>query len=303
MLVGLKEVLAEGKNRGIAVGNFNTPTLECLIAVLDAAEELDVPVIIAHAQVHEPVAPIDKIGPVMVELAKRAKVKVCVHLDHGEDAEYCKRAIELGFNSVMIDFSTLSYEDNLKGTKEMTDYAHLRGVMVEAELGKMPSREDGGGMVENKEALYTDPEMVPEFIEKTGVDALAIAFGTAHGIYKETPVLSVDIVKRVTEKTNVPLVMHGGSGISHEDYRNVIKAGIGKINYYSYMSYAGYAAAKETVNKKDADYYHNLALDAKNAMKENIMETFLGIPIIHQNVPFRTKKSGILHRKHMENIY
>ncbi len=273
MLASLREVISESKKMGGAAASVNTTNFESLYAVLDAAEELNVPVIIAHAQVHEPVAPLDKIGPMMVEAAKRAKVKVCVHLDHGEDAEYCKRAIELGFNSVMIDFSTLSYEDNLKGTKEMTDYAHARGVMVEAELGKMPSREDGGGMVENKEALYTDPEMVPEFIEKTGVDALAIAFGTAHGIYKETPVLSIDIVKRVAEKTDVPLVMHGGSGISHDDYRNVIKAGIGKINYYSYMSYAGYAAAKETVNKKDADYYHNLALDAKNAMKENIMQT------------------------------
>lgn len=273
MLASLTEVISEAKKMGGAAASVNTTNFESLYAVLDAAEELNVPVIIAHAQVHEPVAPLDKIGPMMVEAAKRAKVKVCVHLDHGEDAEYCKRAIELGFNSVMIDFSTLSYEDNLKGTKEMTDYAHARGVMVEAELGKMPSREDGGGKVENKEALYTDPEMVPEFIEKTGVDALAIAFGTAHGIYTETPVLSIDIVKKVTEKTNVPLVMHGGSGISHEDYRNVIKAGIGKINYYSYMSYAGYAAAKAAVAKKDADYYHNLALDAKLAMKENIMET------------------------------
>ena len=103
MIAGLKEVIAEGKIRGIAVGNFNTPNLECLLAVLDAAEELNVPVIIAHAQCHEDVAPLDKIGPVMVELAKRSKVKVCVHLDHGEDFEYCKRAMALGFTSVMID--------------------------------------------------------------------------------------------------------------------------------------------------------------------------------------------------------
>ena len=116
MLVGLKEILKEGKARGIAVGNFNTPNLEALLAVLDAAEELDVPVIIAHAQCHEEYAPIDKIGPVMVELAKRAKVSVCVHLDHGEDFEYCKRAIALGFTSIMIDCSTLPYEENVRVT-------------------------------------------------------------------------------------------------------------------------------------------------------------------------------------------
>lgn len=273
MLVGLKEITAEGKKRGIAVGNFNTPNLECLIAVLDAAEELEVPIIIAHAQCHEDVAPLDKIGPVMVELAKRSKVKVCVHLDHGEDFEYCKRAIALGFTSIMIDYSTLSYEKNLKGTAEVVKYAHEHGVDVEAELGSMPAREGGGEETVSKESLYTNPELVPEYVSKTGVDALAIAFGTAHGIYKEKPVLNMDIITEVTKKTDLPLVMHGGSGISHDEYREVIKRGIRKINYYSYMSYAGYAAAKETVEAKEADFYHNLALNAQKAMKENALTT------------------------------
>ena len=273
MLVGLKEVTAEAKKRGIAVGNFNTPNLECLIAVLDAAEELDVPIIIAHAQCHEDVAPLDKIGPVMVELAKRSKVKVCVHLDHGEDFEYCKRAIALGFTSIMIDFSTLPYEENLKGTAEVVEYAHAHGVDVEAELGSMPAREGGGEVTVSKESLYTNPELVVDFVSKTGVDALAIAFGTAHGIYKETPILNMDIITAVTEKTDLPLVMHGGSGISHDDYREVIKRGIRKINYYSYMSYDGYAAAKKTVETKEADFFHNLALNAQMAMKENAIKT------------------------------
>ena len=273
MIVGLKEVTAEAKKRGIAVGNFNTPNLECLIAVLDAAEELDVPIIIAHAQCHEDVAPLDKIGPVMVELAKRSKAKVCVHLDHGEDFEYCKRAIALGFTSIMIDFSTLPYEENLKGTAEVVEYAHAHGVDVEAELGSMPAREGGGEVTVSKESLYTNPELVVDFVSKTGVDALAIAFGTAHGIYKETPVLNMDIITAVTEKTDLPLVMHGGSGISHDDYREVIKRGIRKINYYSYMSYDGYAAAKKTVETKEADFFHNLALNAQMAMKENAIKT------------------------------
>lgn len=274
MLAGLKEVIVEGKQRNIAIGSFNTPNLECLLAVLDAAEELNVPVIIAHAQCHEDVAPLDKIGPIMVELAKRSKVKVCVHLDHGEDFEYCKRAIALGFTSVMIDYSTLPYEENVKGTKEVVDYAHQNGVEVEAELGALPQREGGGvSSVSDPSALYTKPELVPDFLAKTDIDALAIAFGTAHGIYKTKPVLNMDIITKVCELTNLPLVMHGGSGISPEEYREVIRRGIGKINYYSYMSYAGYAEAKKTVENKDADFFHNLALNVKNAMKENALAT------------------------------
>ena len=274
MLAGLKEVVAEGKQRNIAIGSFNTPNLECLLAVLEAAEELGVPVIIAHAQCHEEVAPLDKIGPVMVELAKRSKVKVCVHLDHGEDLEYCKRAIEIGFTSIMIDYSTLPYEENVKGTKDAVGYAHTNGVEVEAELGALPQREGGGESVAiNPSDLYTKPELVPDFLAQTGVDALAIAFGTAHGIYKTKPVLNMDIITKVRELTDLPLVMHGGSGISQEEYKEVIRRGIGKINYYSYMSYAGYAEAKKTVENKEADFFHNLALNAQKAMKENALAT------------------------------
>ena len=274
MLASLKEVIEEGKKRNIAIGNFNTPTLECLLAVLGAAEELNVPVIIAHAQIHDEFAPLDKIGPVMVELAKRSKVKVCVHLDHGEDFAYCKRAIDIGFTSIMIDYSVLPYEENVRGTKEVTDYAHEKGVDVEAELGALPQREGGGESVAvNSSDLYTKPELVPDFLANTGVDALAIAFGTAHGIYKTKPILNMDIITKVRELTELPLVMHGGSGISHEEYKEVIRRGIGKINYYSYMSYAGYAEAKKTVESKEADFFHNLALNAQNAMKENALAT------------------------------
>lgn len=274
MLVGLKEVIAEGKRRKIAVGNFNTPNLECLIAVLDAAEELDVPIILAHAQCHEDVAPLDRIGPVMVELAKRSRVKVCVHLDHGEDFEYCKRAMDLGFTSVMIDYSTLPYEENVKGTRAVVDYAHAHGVDVEAELGALPQREGGTESVQvDPSTLYTKPSLVPDFLERTGIDALAIAFGTAHGIYKSTPILNMDIISEVRKYTDLPLVMHGGSGISAEQYREVIRRGIGKINYYSYLSYAGYAEAKATVERRDADFFHNLALNVQKAMKENALAT------------------------------
>ena len=274
MLVGLKEVLAEGKKKGIAVGSFNTPNLECLLAVLDAAEELDVPVIIAHAQCHEAISPLDRIGPVMVALAKASKVKVCAHLDHGESFDYCKRAIELGFTSVMIDYSTLPYEENVKGTREVVDYAHAHGVDVEAELGALPQREGGGeSLSDDPTRLYTKPALVPDYLTRTGIDALAIAFGTAHGIYKTKPILNMNIISEVRALTDLPLVMHGGSGISHEEYRDAIARGIGKINYFSYMSYDGYAEAKATVEKKEADFFHNLAWNAQQAMKANALAT------------------------------
>lgn len=273
MIVGLKSVLEEGKKRNIAIGSFNTPNLECLLAVLGAAETLHVPVIIAHAQCHEGVSPLDKIGRVMVTLAKTATVPVCVHLDHGEDFAYCRRAIDLGFTSVMIDYSTLPYEENVKGTKEVVDYAHAHGVDVEAELGALPQREGGGESAAKPEDLYTKPELVPDYLARTGIDALAIAFGTAHGIYKTKPILNMDIITEVRKVTDIPLVMHGGSGISHDEYREVIKRGINKINYYSYMAYAGYEAAKVAVEKKSADFFHNMALCAQNAMEANALAT------------------------------
>lgn len=273
MLVTLKEVCEIARKTKTAVGSFNTPDSASLWAVIDAAETLNVPVIIAHAQCHDYAAPLDKIAPLMLTAAKNAKVPVCVHLDHGEDFEYCKRAIAHGFTSVMIDYSTLSYEENVKGTKEVTDYAHAHGVDVEAELGALPQREGGGEANAKPEDTYTKPGLVTDYLTRTGVDALAIAFGTAHGIYKTKPILNTEIITKVHEKTELPLVMHGGSGISHDEYREVIRRGITKINYYTYMSYAGYAAAKKTMEAKDEGYYHDLALDARKAMYEKALET------------------------------
>lgn len=272
MLATLREVCAVAEKKRMAVGSFNTPNTESLWAVLDAAESLKVPVIIAHAQCHNYAAPLDKIAPLLVAAAKNANVPVCVHLDHGEDFDYCKRAIGHGFTSVMIDHSTLPYAENVRGTAEVVKYAHARGVDVEAELGALPSREGGAGEQAVKpEDLYTRPELVPDFLAETGADALAIAFGTAHGIYKSKPILNMEIVTKVREKTGIPLVMHGGSGISHEEYREVIRRGIVKINYYTYMSYAGYAAAKGCIERESTGFYHDLALAAEKAMCENVL--------------------------------
>ena len=278
MLVNLVEILNLAEEKHFAVGAFNTPNLECILAVVDTAEKLNVPVILSHAQLHEDVAPLDKIGPVMLEAARRAKVPVCVHLDHCETLDYMARALELGFTGVMYDGSTLPYAENLENTKKAVAMAKGYNCGVEAELGALASREGGGASASGP--VYTDPEQAVEFCEKTGIDALAPSFGTAHGIYKSKPVLDLERVKVIAQKTGLPLVMHGGSGVSPEDYRTGIANGLRKINYYSYMSKAGTQAVKELLAREDITFFHDLALAAQKAMQSDVeqaMRVFAGL--------------------------
>lgn len=268
MLVTLNEILAIAEERKCAIGAFNTPNLECVTAVLNAAEMLNVPVMITHAELHESVAPLAVIGPVMVQAAKNAKVPVCVHLDHCETLSYMEQALKMGFTGVMYDGSTLPYEENVANTKIAVAMAKEYGANVEAEIGQLASRE--GGTEENAGGpVYTDPDLAVKFCAETGIDALAPSFGTAHGIYKSKPVLDLDRVKVIAEKTGLPLVMHGGSGVSDEDYRTAIRNGIRKINYYSYMSKAGVTAVKTMLEAEDVTFFHDLALVAQNAMENN----------------------------------
>lgn len=278
MLVTLTEILALAQEKKCAVGAFNTPNLECLNAVLDAAEKLDVPVIINHAELHEPVAPLSVIGPVMVEAAKRSKVPMCVHLDHCETLSYMEEALKLGFTGVMYDGSALSYEENVANTRTAVAMAKQYGANVEAEIGQLASRE--GGEEAAAGPVYTDPEVAKKFCEETGIDALAPSFGTAHGIYKSKPVLDLERVKTIADKTGLPLVMHGGSGVSDEDYRIAIEKGIRKVNYYSYMAKAGVNAVKAMLETEEVTFFHDLAMAAQKAMEadvEKAMRVFTGM--------------------------
>lgn len=267
MLVSLTEILATAEKGRFAVGAFNTPNLECIRAVIDTAEKLNVPVIISHAQLHEEAAPLDVIGPVMVLSAKRAKVPVCVHLDHCETLDYMAKALEMGFTGVMYDGSLLTYEENVENTRKAVSMAKAYGAGVEAEIGKLASREGGGST--GGGPVYTEPELALKFVNDTGIDALAPSFGTSHGIYKSKPVLDLDRVAVISELVKLPLVMHGGSGVSPEDYRTAIRNGIRKINYYSYMSNAGVKAAKNMLDAEDVTFFHDLALTAQKAMAED----------------------------------
>ena len=278
MLVNLVEILKMAEEKNCAVGAFNTPNLECVNAVINAAEKLNVPVILSHAQLHEEVSPLAKIGPILIQAAKNAKVPVCVHLDHCEDLDYMAEALKLGFTGVMYDGSTLPYEENLANTKKAVAMAKAYNCGVEAELGALASRE--GGAANTSGPVYTNPDEAEVFCRETGIDALAPSFGTAHGIYKAKPVLDLERVRVIAEKTGLPLVMHGGSGVSPEDYRTGIANGLRKINYYSYMSKAGTTAVRELLEKENVTFFHDLALAAEKAMEadaEKAMRVFAGL--------------------------
>lgn len=274
MLVPLKELLADAKEKSYAVGAFNCPNLESVLAIIGAAEELQCPVILNHAEVHNTLIPIETIAPVMLDFAKKASVPVCVHLDHGTTFEMCIKAIRLGFTSIMYDASGAEYEANVAHTEEMVRIAHACGVSVEAELGHILTSENSG-QPENPDDIYTSPASARDFVERTGVDALAIAFGTAHGIYKVKPVLDLDRILKIKEAVDIPFVMHGGSGLSETEFRAAIKNGITKINYYTYMTLAG---GQEVIRKlsgktsEDTVFFHDISLWAADAMKANVRE-------------------------------
>ena len=282
MLITLKEILQIAEERKIAVGSFNAPNLESLCAIIGAAEELDVPVILQFAQCHESWIPLSVMGPVMVEMAKAAKVPVCVHLDHGETFEYLQQALNLGFTGIMYDGSLLPYEENLENTKRAAAMAAETGAGVEAELGSMGKRESGTGEGEGDDSkIYTDPVLAGQFVEETGVDALACSFGTTHGIYLRSPQLDFDVVRNVRKETaGIPVVMHGGSGVGREDFREAIRAGVRKINYFTYMDKCGGSAAGayiRAVKEGEPVFFSSIIREAEHAMKENVkaaMKTF-----------------------------
>ncbi len=284
MLVSLKEMMADAQEKGYAVGAFNCPNMESVQAIVRAAEETKSAVILNYAEVHEPLVSMEDIAPVMLQFAKKADVPVCVHLDHGQSIESCIKAIQLGFTSVMIDASGDNYEENVKTTAEVVRLAHSVGVTVEAELGHIFSSEIGVGEAgetetadsfETLEDVYTDPDMAKDFVERTGVDVLAIAFGTTHGIYTQKPVLDLNRITQIKKKIDIPFVMHGGSGLSKEEFQTAVKNGIRKINYYTYMTLAGGDAVKKALEEKaegDNIFFHDIPLIAMEAMKKNVKE-------------------------------
>lgn len=229
MLVTSKEILLKAQAGGYAVGAFNVENMEMVQAVAEAAEELQSPVIMQTTPSTVKYAGLDYYLANVKTAAERVSVPVVMHLDHGSSFELAMQALRTGYTSIMIDGSHASFEDNIAVSRAVTDACRPSEIPVEAELGKVGGKEDDlDGGTDNP---YTDPEEAKEFVERTGVDSLAVGIGTAHGIYKGEPKLQYDILSRIRDTVDIPLVLHGTSGVPDEAVKECIKRGICKVNY------------------------------------------------------------------------
>ena len=240
MLVNMNEILAEAKEGKYGVGFFNAVNVEMARAVIETAEELRAPVMVGTAEILLPVMSLEHVAEYLIPMAKKASVPVCVHYDHGLTFEKCMEALHLGFTSVMYDCSTEDYEVNIAKVAERVKICHAMGVTVEGELGHVGDNE-GAGKVENPSDYFTNPDVALDYVQRTGVDSLAIAVGNAHGDYKFPPKLDFARIGKIAEMTGIPLVLHGGSGLSDEDFRIAVQKGICKVNIFTDIDKAGKA--------------------------------------------------------------
>ncbi len=271
-LVTLTELLKDAEDRGYAVGGFVLVNLEWLQAVAEAAQNKLSPLCLCVAQVHFDFVDMEALAPAIHQASKKLSVPVAVHLDHGKTLEAIMRAIKCGFTSVMFDGSDLPFEENVEMTKRIVDFAHSVGVSVEAELGAVGG---GYGGTEGGEApppeLLTDPLQAAEFVRRTNCDALAVAIGTVHGKYRGKPKLDFERLKRIRELTNVPLVLHGGSGIPPEDVKKAVELGVRKINIYYDMERSATEKIKELINRDgNRVAYPDIMSACKQGVKEAV---------------------------------
>ncbi|MBQ8311469.1 MAG: class II fructose-bisphosphate aldolase [Clostridia bacterium] len=263
MLVNLNEVLADAKAKKYGVGLFNTTDTDMLEAVISTAEELRAPVIIGTAEVLLPAGELKLIAPAIIAAAKRATVPVVVHYDHGLTFDRCMEALQLGFSSVMFDGSAGDYAQNIADTREIVKIAHSFGATVEGEIGHVGSADSNDNDATD---LYTKVGEAFDYATATGVDALAVSIGTAHGAYKSKPKLDLVRLNEIHNALEIPLVLHGGSGLTDDDFRNSIANGISKVNIFTDLCLAGNAAMKDGLEK-------NMAyLDIRNLKVEYIKE-------------------------------
>ena len=226
-LVKMKDLLKRAEEKNIGCGAFSVGNMEMVKGAIRAAEELNTPIILQIAEVRLKNSPLHLMGPMMVHAAKEAKVDVAVHLDHGLTFETVDKALELGFTSVMLDASTLPFEENIAKVKTVVEKARKYGATVEAELGLVGGSEDGSC---DHGIRCTDPDDAVVYARETGIDALAVAIGNAHGNYPVAPTLAFDVLEKIHEKVDIPLVLHGGSGITDKDFQRAISLGIRKVN-------------------------------------------------------------------------
>ena len=248
MLVNMNDILLPAQEGKYGVGFFNAVNVEMARAIIETAEELHAPVMIGTAEVLLPAMPLVNVADYLIPMAKRAGVPVCVHYDHGLSFEKCMEALKLGFTSVMYDCSTEDYETNVKKVAEMVRICHAMGVTVEGELGHVGDN-DGAGKLEKPSDFYTDPDAAEDYVRRTGIDALAVAVGNAHGDYKFTPKLDFERIETIAGRTGVPLVLHGGSGLADDDFRKAVEKGVCKVNIFTDLDKAGKAGIKKGIQE------------------------------------------------------
>ena len=265
-LYNMKEILLDAQKRAYGVGYFNAVNLEMIRAYIEAAEELDSPIIIGTAEALLPIAPFEWIVPAMLDAAQRARVPVAVHLDHTYHFNTLMQALRAGFGSIMYDGSRESHEDNLQHSAAIARIAHGMGVGLECELGSVSGLSDEAG--HEDKMVYTEPSEAAAFLERTGADFLAVSIGTVHGVYKAEPHLDIPRLKQIRAAVDAPLVLHGGSGLSDADFQNTIAGGIAKINVFTDVILAAKRALAE---HPEASYNDGICL-AREAMKEATLE-------------------------------
>lgn len=278
-LISLTEMLADARKNKYAVGCFNVLNLETIIGILEAAEEERSPVILSFAEVHQKYISLDRIGPIIVNEAKQSSMPVGVILDHGMSFSTAVKAMKLGFNSVMFDGSRFEFSENVSQTREIVKIADALDVDVEGEIGyigrpKSASSEgNDNDMIMEDTSYYTTPEQAKQFAVETGVDMLAVAFGTAHGIYLKMPKLDFKRLENIAGTVDVPLVMHGGSGLTREDFRKSIECGISKINYYTNLALEVSNNIKRALDDDSKpSFYHDIIDMGRASYKQCVKE-------------------------------
>ena len=270
MPVNMKEMLARAREGRYGIGFFNAVNVEMARAITETAVELRAPVIVGTAEILLSAMPLERVAEYLVPMAEKASVPVAVHYDHGLTFEKCMEALKLGFSSVMYDCSTASYRENVERVAEMVRICHAMGATVEGELGHVGDNE-GAGKLENPSDYYTDPAVAADFVRETGVDALAVAVGNAHGDYKFPPKLDFDRITAIREATGTPLVLHGGSGLSDDDFREAVRRGVCKINIFTDLDKAGKAGIEKGLQSGAASMMGLIPFEIE-AMKEVVRE-------------------------------
>jgi fructose-bisphosphate aldolase class II len=271
-LVNLKTILGKASRDHYAVGAFNIVDLTFLEAIIEAAQRQNSPVILNIAEVHYPFVTLENIVPMVQIIAGRTPVDITLNLDHGLTMDGIERAIDLGFSSIMFDGSLLDFAENIRQTQRVVEMCRGKGISVEAELGAVGGAEGGELVSSANPALYTNIEQAREFVKETGIDALAVAIGNSHGKYRGEPRLDFDRLAAIRDAAGIPLVLHGGSGISDDNFRRAISLGIAKINFFTGMSLAALSATRDYFDRGGEAYndYPQMIGEVKAAVRRTV---------------------------------